>query len=174
LPHWDRSLPALAVAILLAAAICCQLARAQDFSAQGQSTLVAEAGSIGGAVGQRNKTISGEEQRSPDSASGRSANSNKEDSLPKSIQLKERASGVNYTITLHSAGGGNYQGIWSNGYGAKFTVTAFTKNSVKMERTDNPSLGSVTGSYTGTRTGNRANGEASISNGTISTWDASW
>jgi hypothetical protein len=43
-----------------------------------------------------------------------------------------------------------------------------------MERTDNPAFGAASGSYTGSRTGNHAAGEASISNGASSKWDASW
>jgi hypothetical protein len=88
--------------------------------------------------------------------------------------LNEHWHGLNYTITLRHVGGRNYGGTWSHGYVTKFTVTSFTANSIKMERTDNPAFGACTGSYTGSRTGNRANGEASISNGATSTWDASW
>jgi hypothetical protein len=88
--------------------------------------------------------------------------------------LNEHFHGLNYTITLRNSGGSNYQGTWSHGYVTKFTVTSFTRTSMKMERTDNPAFGAVTGSYTGSRAGNRANGDASISNGAISQWDASW
>jgi hypothetical protein len=177
--QWHCLLPGLAAAVTLAVTVPCPQAHAQDYRAAEQRTVVAQAGSTGGSIGKRDKSISDDgEQRpsTPDMRSSRPANrnSNTEEPFPKTIQLNEHAFGVNYTITLHNSGGTNYQGTWSNGYATKFTVTGFTKNSVKMERTDNPSFGSVTGTYTGSRTGNRATGEASISNGATSKWDASW
>ena len=174
--HWDRSLAGPAAAVALLAAACCQQAKAQGFPAIEQTTRVAEAGSTGGLIGKRDKSISGEEQRSPapEAAPGRSTHSSREDALPKTIQLNEHWHGLNYTISLHNVGGSNYQGTWSHGYATKITVTSFTKNSMKMERTDNPAFGAVTGTYAGSRTGNHASGEASISNGATSQWDASW
>jgi hypothetical protein len=94
--------------------------------------------------------------------------------VPKAIQLDEHAFGMSWSITLHNVGGNNYAGTWSHGYVTRFIMTAFTKTSVKMERTDNPAVGAVTGRYTGSRNGNRAAGEAKISNGATSNWDASW
>ena len=90
------------------------------------------------------------------------------------IQLNDHAHGLSYSVALHNVSGNNYQGTWSHGYVTKFTVTAFTKDSLKMERNDNPAFGSVSGSYTGSRTGNRAIGKATVSNGVTSDWDASW
>jgi hypothetical protein len=80
---------------------------------------------------------------------------------------------MSWSVTLRRAGGSNYEGTWSNGYVTKFSIS-FAGNSVKMQRADYAALGACTGTYTGTRAGNRANGEASISNGATSTWDASW
>ncbi len=171
--HWNRSPAGLAAAVALMAA-CCQQVTAQHLPAIDQATRVAEAGSIGGLIGKRDKSISGEEQRSPDAAPVRSTHASKEDALPKTIQLNEHWHGLNYTISLHNVGGNNYQGTWSHGYVTKITVTSFTKTAMKLERTDNPAFGAVTGTYTGSRTGNRASGEASISNGATSQWDASW
>jgi hypothetical protein len=174
----DHLFPILAAAVALTATACCQQARAQGFPATEQRTLLAEAGSTGGSIGRTDKSISGGEERStaPDTGPGRrvNRNSSREEAFPKAIQLNEHWHGLNYSISLRNVGGGNYQGTWSHGYVTKFTVTAFTKNSMKLERTDSPAIGACSGSYTGTRTGNHAEGEASISNGAVSKWDASW
>jgi len=171
--RWGHSLPALAAVALMATA-CCQPARAQHVTAYQAAIRIAEAGSTGGSVGKRDKSISGEEPSAPATESGRSAHPGKEDALPKTIQLNEHWHGMNWTVSLRNIGGSNYQGTWSNGYATTFAVTGFARNSMKMERKDTPGLGAVTGSYTGTRTGNRASGDASISNGANSKWDASW
>jgi hypothetical protein len=69
--------------------------------------------------------------------------------------LNDRAyGGLSYSITLRNVGGNNYEETWSHGYVTKFTVIAFTRDSIKMRRNDNAAFGSVTGSYTGSRTGN--------------------
>jgi hypothetical protein len=171
--QWGHSLPALAAAVMLMAAGC-QQARAQVSTPLQKRTVLAQAGSTGGSVGKRNKSISGEEESSPDAGSGRSTHASREEALPKAIQLNEHWHGMNWTVSLRNIGGSNYQGTWSNGYATTFAVTGFARNSMKMERKDTPGLGAVTGSYTGTRTGNRASGDASISNGANSKWDASW
>jgi hypothetical protein len=171
--HWGR--PAFAAVIMLAA-IGCQPAHARDVPPQGQGIRLAEGGSTGGSVGKRDKTLSGEEPSSPapDAGSARSARPKANEGLPTTIQLADHWHGLNYTITLRNIGGSNYEGTWSHGYATKFTVVSFTGNAIRMERTDKPAFGSCTGTYTGKRTGNRASGEASISNGGHSTWDASW
>ncbi len=171
--QWGHSLPGLAAVVMMATA-CCQSARAQHVPTYEAATRVAQAGSTGGSVGKRNKSISGEEESSPDAGPSRSTHASREDALPKTIQLNEHWHGLNYTISLRNVGGSNYQGTWSHGYVTKFVVTSFAGNSMKMERTDNPAFGAVTGSYAGSRTGNHASGEASISNGANSKWDASW
>jgi hypothetical protein len=137
--------------------------------------LLAEAGSIGGSVGRRDKTISGSEQPSatPNAKPGRSTEPSRQDTLPNAIHLNEHWHGMNWSVTLRHAGGSNYEGTWSNGYNTKFSVS-FAGNSVKMQRADNPAIGACTGIYTGTRISNRASGEASISNGATSQWDATW
>jgi hypothetical protein len=172
----DRLFPMGAAAVALTAIACGQQARAQGLPATEQRTLLAQAGSTGGSVGRTDKSISGGEERSPDTAPGRRINrsSSREEGFPKTIQLNDHWHGFNYTVSLRNVGGGNYQGTWSHGYVTKFTVTAFTGNSMKLQRTDAPAFGACTGSYTGTRTGNHAEGEASISNGAVSKWDASW
>jgi hypothetical protein len=101
------------------------------------------------------------------------ASPNRNVGLPNTIQLAEHWHGLNYTITLRHAGGSNYEGTWSHGYTTQFSVS-FAGNSVRMQRTDKPAMGAVTGTYTGTRNGNRASGAASESNGASTTWDASW
>lgn len=153
-------------------------ASAQDHHAIQQETLVAQAGSTGGTIGKTDKSISGGESSSSVSPtrSNRPANrnSNREESFPKTIQISEHAFGRTYTITLRDVGGNNYEGTWNHGYVTKFVVTAFTKDFIKMQRTDNPAFGAVTGSYTGSRIGNRATGEAVISNSITTNWEASW
>jgi hypothetical protein len=171
--QWGHSLPALAAAVMLMAAGC-QQARAQVSPPLEKRTVLAQAGSTGGSVGKRNKSISGEEESSPDAGPGRSTHASREEAFPKTIQLNEHWHGMNWTVSLRNIGGSNYQGTWSNGYATTFAVTGFARNSMKMERKDTPGFGAVTGSYTGTRTGNRAAGDASISNGANSKWDASW
>jgi hypothetical protein len=158
----------LAAAVTLTAIVWCQPTRAQADPAIG--TRVAQAGSTGGSVGKKDKSITGEE----DAGRGRSTHASREEGFPKTIQLNEHWHGLNWTVTLRNEGGSTYQGTWSNGYATTFTVTGFAKNSMKMERRDTPGIGAVTGSYTGSRAGNRATGEASISNGATSKWDASW
>jgi hypothetical protein len=155
------------------------MACGQQASAQG--SLLAEAGSTGGSVGRTDKSISGGEERStaPDAGPARHINrdTSREEGFPKTIELNEHWHGLNYSISLRHVGGANYQGTWSHGYVTKFIVTAFTKNSMKLQRTDNPAFGACSGSYTGSRTGNHAEGEASVSNGVTSAnskWDASW
>ena len=172
--HWDHRLPILAAAVALVVTSRCEPARAQDDPAIRQGTRVAQAGSTGGSVGKKDKSITGEEERSPDAGRGRSTHASREEGFPKTIQLNEHWHGLNYTVSLQNVGGGNYRGTWSHGYVTKFVVTAFTGNSMKMERTDDPAFGAASGSYTGSRTGNHAAGEASISNGASSKWDASW
>jgi hypothetical protein len=179
--HGDHLLPRLAGAVILAATALCPQTQAQDYHTIKQGTPVAQAGSTGGSVGKTDKSISddGERTPTPDTRSSRPANrtSNRnfsnEESLPKSIQLNEHY-GLSWSITLRNVGGNIYRGTWSHGYVTKFTVTAFTKDSIKMERRDDPAFGAVTGSYTGSRTGNSATGKAAISNGANSSWDASW
>jgi hypothetical protein len=171
----------LAAAVVLTAIAFCPQAQAQDDRVIRQGTLVAQAGSTGGSVGKKDKSISddGERASTPDTRSNRSANrttdrnSNNEESLPKAIQLDEHY-GLNYSITLRHVSGNIYRGTWSHGYKTQFTVTTFTRDSIKMERSDEPAVGACTGSYTGSRTGNRVTGTASISNGANSRWDASW
>jgi hypothetical protein len=175
--HRNHLLAGLGIAASLA--VSCLQASALDDLAIEQRTLVAEAGSAGGSIGKTDKSISdGAEQRSstPDARLKRPAdrNSNREESFPRAIQLNEHAFGINYSVTLRNTGGNNYQGTWNHGFVTKFTVTAFTSDSLRMQRQDNPALGAVSGSYTGSRTGNRASGEARISNGFTSSWDASW
>ena len=172
--HWNCWRPAFA-AIILLAAIGCQPAHARDVLAQGQGIRLAEGGSTGGSVGKRDKTLSGEEQSSPapDAGAARSTRPKGNEGLPNVIQLNEHWHGMSWSVALHRAGGGNYEGTWSHGYVTKFSVS-FAGNFVRMQRTDQPAVGACTGTYTGTRTGNRASGEASISNGGHSTWDASW
>jgi len=170
--HWDHRLPILAAAITLTVMAWCQPARAQDDPEI--RTRVAQAGSTGGSVGKKDKSITGEEERSRDAGRGRATHASREEGFPKTIQLNEHWRGLNWTVTLHNEGGSTYQGTWSNGYATTFDVTGFAKNSMKMERKDTPGFGAVTGTYTGSRTGNRAAGEASISNGASSKWDASW
>jgi hypothetical protein len=178
-PHWNHLLASLTAAVTLTVTVSCLPARAQDHSVIEQTTRVAEAGSIGGSIGKKDKSISddGEQRSSPParrSSPPANRNADREESFPKTIQLNEHAFGQNWTITLQNVGGNNYQGTWSHGYVTKFAVTAFTPSAIKMQRTDNPAVGAVTGSYTGSRTGNSAAGQAAISNGFTSKWDASW
>jgi len=143
------------------------------------SSVLAQAGSVGGTIGNQDKTISGgEQQRSSHPQAGISQPANREktkgESSPKIIQLNEHAFGMTWSVTLHNVGGNSYQGTWSHGYVTKFAVTALTNTSIKMQRVDNPKFGAVSGSYTGSRTGNTATGEATESNGSTTKWDASW
>jgi hypothetical protein len=176
--HWDRFFSGLAASVALAAMFFCSQASAQDYLAKERGTLVAQAGSTGGVIGKTDKSISGGEPSSSVSPTRSSVpanrNSNSQESFPKTIQINEYAFGRTYTVTLRNVGGNNYDGTWSHGYVTKFAVTAFTKDSIKMQRTDNPAFGAVTGSYTGSRTGNRATGEAVISNGFTTRWEGSW
>jgi hypothetical protein len=139
----------------------------------------AQAGSVGGTVGKSDKSISGgegnAERKAPTPKSKRSTDvdSNSTGALPSVIRLNEHAI-VNYSITLTKTGDKTYRGTWSHGYVSTFTVTGFTKDSLNMARQDDPAIGSVTGTYTGRRSGNSAHGEAAISNGFKSTWDATW
>ncbi len=160
---------------MLAAVLPSQATRARNLATSGQTILLAEAGSIGGSIGRRDKTISGSEEPSatPDAKSARSAQPSRQDSLPNAINLNEHWHGMAWSVALRRVGGNNYEGTWSHGYVTKFPVS-FAGNSVRLQRTDNPAIGACTGTYTGTRTGNRASGGATISNGAASTWDASW
>lgn len=99
---------------------------------------------------------------------------NPEETPPKAIHLSKHAFGINDTITLRNADGNSYQETWNHGYVTKFTMTAFMRDSIGMQRLDDPALGAVSGSYTESRTGDHAIGEASISNGVTAGWDASW
>lgn len=177
--YCNYSLPGLLEAVALTISVFCSHVSAQDYLAKEQRTLVAQGGSTGGIIGKKDKSISGGgDQRSPTPDEGvrrpTNRNSSNEDSFPKAIQLNDHAYGLNYSITLRNVGGNNYRGTWSHGYVTRFTVTALTKDSIKMQRHDDPAFGAATGSYTGSRTGNRATGEATISNGVTSSWDASW
>jgi hypothetical protein len=101
------------------------------------ATASAQAGSTGGTIGKTDKSISGGGERrspTPDVSARRptSRNSSKEDSFPKTIQLNEHANGQNYSITLRNVGGNNYRGTWSHGYVTRFTVTAFTRDSMTI------------------------------------------
>ena len=175
--HLDRLLPSLQTVVTLTATTFCLQANAQDYLDK-QTVRVAQAGSTGGSIGKTDKSISGGggQQSSPRAGSRRSddRDSSKMESFPKTIQLNDHAHGLSYSITLRNVGGNNYQGTWSHGYVTRFTITTFTKDSMKMERNDNPAFGSVSGSYTGSRNGHRAEGQATISNGATSNWEASW
>jgi hypothetical protein len=137
-----------------------------------------QAGSTGGTIGKTDKSISGGEdnssRRKETSRRSENPNSERQELLPNTIRLNEHAFGINYFVTLQKVGGNLYEGTWNHGYATKFTVTGFTKDSLKMSRTDNPALGAVTSAYTGQRIGNSANGHATHSNGAQSSWDASW
>jgi hypothetical protein len=176
--HLDHLLPRLATAVALMTAIFCAYANAQNYP-DNQALRVAQAGSTGGSIGKTDKSISGGEVQPSASSRPRSSKPadrevSREESVPKAIQLNEHALGGHWSITLRNVGGNIYHGTWSHGYVTSFTMTSLTKTSVKMERTDNPTFGSVTGSYSGSRNGNHAAGEAAISNGVHSNWDASW
>jgi hypothetical protein len=136
-------------------------------------------GSTGGSIGKTDKSISGGEEQGPSHPRAgltqpANGETRKEERLPKIIQLNEYAFGRTYSVTLRNVGGRSYQGTWNHGYVTKFAVTTFTETSIKMQRTDNPKFGAVSGSYAGSRTGNRAAGEATISNVLTSKWEASW
>ena len=63
--YWDHLRPGLAAAVTLALTVFCLQASAQDYLAIEQRTLVAQAGSTGGSIGKKDKSISdGGEQRS--------------------------------------------------------------------------------------------------------------
>jgi hypothetical protein len=177
--HRDHLRPGTAVALALAAMVLCPQANAQDYLAVKPGIHVAQAGSMGGSIGNTEKSLSGSRGQ-PSSASHvstnhpASRNSTDEGSFPKTIQMTDRAYGLSYSITLHNVGGNKYEGTWSHGYATQFTMTAFTKDSIKMSRNDKPAFGAVTGSYAGSRSGNHAMGEATVSNGAASKWDASW
>jgi hypothetical protein len=170
---------ALALYSYTATASDSQEAAAQLRSDSGALRL-AQAGSTGGTLGKQDKSISGDEEPAegqrprPDKSerpTGRESNTLT--ALPSVIRLNEHAI-VNYSITLTKTGDNTYHGTWSHGYVSTFTVTSFTKDSLNMLRQDNPAIGSVTGTYTGQRSGNSAHGSAAISNGFISSWDATW
>ena len=67
--QWGHSLPALAAGVMLMAAGC-QQARAQVSPPLEKRIVLAQGGSTGGSVGKRNKSISGEEESSPDAGPG--------------------------------------------------------------------------------------------------------
>ena len=176
--HLDHLLAGLVAAVTLTTTTFCLQASAQDYRGE-QAVRVAQAGSTGGFIGKTDKSISGggdQSSPSPHAGSSRAADgdSSREESLPKTIHLNEHAFGMNWSITLRNVGGNDYHGTWSHGYVTSFTMTTFTKTTMKMERTDNPAVGAVTGSYTGSRNGNSAAGEAAILHGGTSNWDASW
>jgi hypothetical protein len=136
-------------------------------------TALAQAGSTGGAIGKTDKAASGGEE--PRTTARTSIhNSGREQSLPQTIRLTERAPTVTFSVTLQRSGGRIYEGTISHGYVTIFTMVNFTTDTVKMTRNDNPTWGSVTGTYVGHRAGNSATGRATISNALTTTWDASW
>ena len=144
------------------------------------TSALAQAGNAGGTIGKQDKSISGGQERTdshrPEQTRSErqiDTRSNAKESFPRTIRLNEHAI-LEFSITLERTGGNSYKGTWSHGYATTFTVTSFTKNSLNMMRRDNPALGSVSGTYTGQRSGNSASGEAAISNGFRSTWDATW
>lgn len=174
----NRLFPRLLAAVTLLTVISGLDANAQAYPDH-QTLRVAQAGSTGGSIGKTDKSISGGDMQPspsprPRSTSSADRDSSREDALPRTIQLNEHAFGMHWSITLHNVGGNNYHGTWSHGYVTSFTMTSFTKTSVKMERADKPAFGAVTGSYSGSRNGNHAAGDAAISNGANSSWDASW
>jgi len=177
--QWKYLQPSLTAIVALLATILCLPANAQDHLAN-QRMLVAQAGSIGGTVGKTDKSVISNDTNQPSSTRhakpvpAATRNANKEESLPKSIQMDDHALGMTFFITLHNVGGKNYEGTWSHGYATKFTIVAFTHDSIQMNRTDKPKFGAVTGSYSGSRSGNHATGQATVSNGAHSKWEASW
>jgi len=137
-----------------------------------------QSGSTGGSIGKQDKSISGsEEGRSPTpgKSKGRADEESKAiDALPGSIRLIEHST-VDYSITLTKTGGKTYDGTWNNGYGATFTVTGFTKDSLNMVRQDGVAIIGVSATYTGRRSGNSAKGRATLSHGYgVRTWEATW
>src|SRR5271168_2171947 len=144
--HLGHRLPRLVAAVTLITALFCLHANARDYLDH-QTFRLAQAGSTGGSIGKTDKSISGGEDQPaspPRARSSRPAerDSRREESLPGTIQLNEHALGMHWSITLRNAGGNNYNGTWSHGYVTRFTMTSFTKTSVKMERTDKPVFGS--------------------------------
>jgi hypothetical protein len=144
----------------------------------GQMSARSQAGSAGGSVGETDKTVSGV-RKAPPERNERAVqkpigdNSPKSEALPNSIRIIERY-GLTYTITLRKTAERTYQGTWSHGYATTFTVTEFTPRALNMQREDKPAFGAVTGTYTASRSGNTAHGQAVISNGAESAWDATW
>ena len=141
--------------------------------------IIAQAGSTGGTIGKQGKSVSGsEEPRSPardkDAQQPAKPNAAAILNLPNTILLKENSFAGTYTVTLRKLSGNVYGGTWNHGYVTKFTIIAFTKDSMKMERNDRPAFGSVSGIYIAQRVRNSAHGEATISNGINASWDASW
>jgi hypothetical protein len=174
--YCNHSLSKLATAAALATNFLCQQAAAQDHPLNEKRTSVAQAGSTGGSIGKQDKSISGggEQPSVRDAGAHRPKQQNAEDPRPKAIQLNDHALGRTYSITLNNAGGNVYRGTWSHGYVTSFTVTNFTKDSIKLHRQDDSAFLATSGTYTGSRNGNHATGQATCSNGVSSNWDASW
>jgi hypothetical protein len=146
-------------------------------------------GSTGGTLGKTDQSLSGgRPAESPDkgnsakrSAPGKeSSDTSAADGLPRSMHVVEHGAGgiANFSIQLRKTGVKTYEGTWSHGVTTRMTVTAFTKDQVVIQRSDTSGYAGfapVTGHYSGKRIGNRvSNGTAKISNGWVSSWEASW
>ena len=130
-------------------------------------------GSIGGTIGVTDKALSGSRSAPPQERRPKADSPEKGGALPDTIMITDHA-GLTYSIVLHKRGKNTYGGTWSHGYVTTFTVTKFTTDSLNMIREDKPAFGSVTGTYAAHRSGNSAHGNATVSNGAASTWDATW
>ena len=144
-------------------------------------------GSTGGTLGKTDQSLSGGgPAASPDKGnSAKRSTPGKEsgdkaaaEGLPRTINIIDRASIAEFNIQLRRTSANTYEGTWSHGVTTRMTVTAFTKDHVVIQRSDTSGYAGfapVTGHYSGKRIGNRVpNGTAKISNGWVSSWEASW
>jgi hypothetical protein len=149
------------------------------------SSVLAQAGSVGGTIGNQDKTISGgaetDRPRAPLHSTRPVARApNESTSLPSTIHLHERtATYGDYSATLKRTNSNTYDAVWNRGGTTSRMTVTIGRESIAIERSDTSGVFPCHGHYTGARVPgtSKASGEDSGACGVVGftdTWDASW
>ena len=136
---------------------------------------LAQAGSVGGTIGNNHSVSGGQAQSPPRPNRVPNAGTVARSALPSVIQLTEHSIGGTYSIALRHVGGNAYEGTWNVPIVSRMTVT-MNGTSIRIERHDKSNANGRlwNSTYSGTKTANSASGTFTNDWNVSGTWEASW